>query len=603
MLRDLTERVSNLWSQLAYKWAMANPDQARIAPTWSGRENQYRLTYYGVLDDYLNNQASRQLSNATDADRQAFREYGDPALLVSRVVAGIVGETMSVDVPGALDEIPPAPPLPDRPTPPTDGDPVSVRIFTLQQERWETDATEAVDAWEEAWREQPGLRDRLERLQQWATDELLEQQVWLGQEDAVGLGDGVYVLGWDAETRRPNLQVFDPRSYFPVLDDDAFRRGYPTRVHFAWEEERTNAAGVEERWLRRTTYEIVPLTGPRRYPWAPDVDAYTTCVWTEAEWLLTDLRGDWLVDAVAPQAAKYRRTPPTLAEPDGQEIRQLDLQVDFIPVVHVPGVPSGREHYGRSILARVLQLIDDIQSTDSDTQAAAALAGTPMIALSGTVTADDADLVVKPGVVYQVGENGRMDVVDLSGSVEALRDLTADLLGRLSINIQIPGEVLGRVDDTGAESGFARSLKLGPYESLIEVLRLTTSHKYRLLLKFVQRLYQAAGEWEPGPTVDARLTFGSYLPQDQQQTVTMVVALVQAKVISRQTGARMLVDVGVDIADVELELDRVNADDFEGATRLLDATGDEEAVRRRLGLPGAGPRPEPPPEVDLPGLG
>ena len=593
--------IIDLWSPLDYKQPMADPRRAQLAHSWMGDENLRRVTAYHLLDRYLVNAAREWL----DADqRDTRREYGDAALMVERVVAAILGDTVTVAVEGADDDIPNTPDLPEPPDPPQDeSDDISRRVYGLQQERWAAQVTAAVDEWEQAWKAQPGLVDMQDRLRAWADDELLEQQVWLGETDATGLGDGVYVLGWDTETRRPNLQVFDPRMYFPVLDDDAFRRGYPSRVHLAWEEERTAGVGAnvtKQTWVRRITYELVMLDEPREVSWS-DEPTWWTCTMSDAEWLIEDSVSGWVVDAVAPQKATYRTTPATPENPQGVEIRDMDLMIDFIPVVHVPGVPSGREHFGRSILARVLQLFDDLQASDSDLQAAAALAGTPMVGLSGEAEVPD-DLVVAPGSVFKLGKDGRMDVVDLSGSVEALRHVISDLLERLSVNMQVPGEVVGRVDEVGAESGFARLLKLGPFSSLINTLRLVRLHKYRLLLKFVQRMYQAAGEWEPGPTVDARLVFGGFLPTDLQQVIEDVVALVQAKVLTVETGLRMLVEAGVPIDDITAEVDRLEAEDFTAAVALLDATGDEDAVRRRLRLPddGGGTRPEPPPEIDLP---
>lgn len=596
-LRDL---VLDMWAQLNHKAAMTDPMRAGLAPSWAGPDHRRRITAYHVLDAYLENSSRHHLRTLDDVERGEYREYGDCQLLVDRVVAGVLGDTFTVAVEGADDEIPDAPPLPDPLEPlPEGADETAQRVHALQAERHQMLVDEAIADWETAWRAQPGLRTQQEQLRQWADDELLEQQVWLGEHDATGLGDGVYVLGWDAAAGRVTLQVYDPRTYFPVLDDAAFRLGYPLKVHLAWQEERPGPSGSMLQWVRRITYELRQLVddegrpAPRANQWGSE--STHACYLTDAEWPLQDAGGNWIIDALAPQRAKY------LVHPDGTEVRDLDLLIDFIPVVHVPGLPSGREHFGRSILARVLQLLDDLQSTDTDLQAAAALAGTPMVGLSGNAALGE-NLVVEPGAVFGLGANGRMDVLDMGPPVEALRHVDADLLERLSINIQIPGEVLGRVDDTGPESGFARLLKLGPFSSLVGVLRLVRTHKYRLLLKFVQRLHQAGGVWGPGPTADARLVFGAFLPADQKAVVETVVALVGGGLLSRESALRALVEVGIDIDDIGAELERLQVEDFEAALLLLDVTGDEELVRRRLRLPGEGPRPEPPspPEPNLP---
>lgn len=598
--------VLDLWSQLNHKEAMEDPRRAHIAKGWMGDDNLRRITAYSVLDAYAENASREFLRTTDDSERRNHREYGDAQLFVERVVSAILGDEVTIAVEGADTEIPDAPDLPEPPEDPGDDDPVARRVFTLQQERHTAAVDAAVDEWERSWREQPALQQVQEDLRDWAMTEQLETKLRVGEGKSVGLGDGVFVLGWDAEKLRPVVQTYDPRAYFPVLDDDAFRRGFSTRVHLAWEEERLLPDGGKQVWVRRITYELrLREDGPRRYPWAPDEDSWWYCTLTDAEWLLNDSTDGWVVDAVAPAKAQYNTLPPQGVDDNGEpipgvEIRDLDLGIDFIPVLHVPGVPTD-EHFGRSILARVLQLFDDLQASDSDLQAAAALAGTPMVALSGDRALGET-LTVEPGAVFAVGANGRMDVVDLSASVEALRHVVSDLLQRLSVNIAVPGEILGRVDEVGAESGFARLLKLGPFSSLIGVLRLVRVHKYGLLLKMVQRLYQVDGTWEPGPSVDARLVFGPYLPTDVETEIENVVALVGAKIITVETGLRMLVEAGISIDDIADEAQRLRERDFIGASALLDALGDEALVYEYLGydVPEQSARPEPPPEIDLP---
>lgn len=94
--------------------------------------------------------------------------------------------------------------------------------------------------------------------------------------------------------------------------------------------------------------------------------------------------------------------------------------------------------------------------------------------------------------------------------------------------------------------------------------------------------------------------FGSFLPQDRKAGIDEVVALLQAKGISRLTSLRLLVALGIEIGDVAEELDQIQAEDFEGAAALLDALGDEQAVADYLGRKIENPNPPAPPEIDLP---
>jgi hypothetical protein len=78
-------------------------------------------------------------------------------------------------------------------------------------------------------------------------------------------------------------------------------------------------------------------------------------------------------------------------------IFERNLGIDFIPIVHIPNTVAVAEHFGRSDLAPVLQILDDIQATDSDLQLASALTGAPMVVLSGKGGPALKEINVRPG--------------------------------------------------------------------------------------------------------------------------------------------------------------------------------------------------------------
>lgn len=604
--------VLDSYANLTYKRAFESP--RRYAGTWVPDADLRRIISYRILAAYRENVAREHIPSGDAAERLAHREYGDAELIVHRVVAGVLGDDVQIVVDGADADPPDVPLLPPRPQQPAaDADEVDRRVFDAAVRVWEQRAADTVADWERTWADLPGLRERQQWLRDWADSELLEQALWEAETDTVCLGDGVFALEVSTEERRVKLDVYDPGFYFPVLDEDARRRGFPTTVHVAFELD-LNGDGVSDH-VRRITWELglivgqaddagvlladadgrlVPLQGDqlnpdgyivRQYPWAPAGEvSFVTCYKTDATWRLDDIAGTLVGDFPLDRAQ-------FAVNEDGTPMRRLDLRQDFLPVVHVPNTPSRRDHFGRSTLGRVLQLLDDLADTDSDIQSAASLAGLPMIGVSGVGA--PASMVVRPGAVFGLGENGRMDTIDLSGPLKALLELKGELEDRLGVNVQVPGEVTGRVEDTGPESGFARSLKLGPFSSLIGLLRLVREPKGRLLLKQVQRMSQAAGFLPPGPTMVARLAFGSFLPSDRKQAIDEVIALLKDHVISLQTGLQMLVDVGVTIDDINEEIARVHAEDTESALQATDATDDPDVGREWLGLPPSTRLPEP----------
>ncbi len=632
--------IIDQYSPLSHKLPLRDTAPTNLAPTWVPTDQQRRLNAYKVLAAYRHNVARHLAAGTlTEDDRDKRREYGDAELLVTRTAGGVLGDQIQITVDGADEDIPDTPELPPQPDPlPDSATDLERRIFTARTTRWTEQATAIVDQWEADWAAHPALIERQEWLRSWAEDEFLTGKIVEAEGDIVGLGDGVYVLDWSHTQQRPTVDVYDPGFYFPVLVDG--ERGFPSKIHLAWEFERPDHLGVTRRYVRRLTYELAPIpfvadpfTGEllvqdlgdgeqrlvlqegdtfndqtglveRTYPWAElddtghPIPSTVTCLFTDATWQLGDLTHGTRVDDFDLDKATFAVTE------DGQVARRLDKRCDFILAVHVPNTPATREHFGRSVLDVVAQLLDDLHAADTDVRMASELAAGPMVALFGGNLATSVE--VEPGLVFNAGDpTGRMDVLDLTKGLKELRDGRTDLRDRLAVNAQVPAEVLGVRNNEGqAPSGISIALRFGPFRQLVDLLRLTRMPKYQLLLKMAQRLAQAGGVLEPGPNPTARLVFGSYLPSDVAEAIKQVVLLLQAHGVSRLTALRMLVDAGIDIGDLADELDRINAEDTGGALAVADATGSEQLAADRLGLelPDTAPTAVPAPTITLPGV-
>jgi len=602
-LRDL---LHDAWAPFSHKEAFARPGgEVRDGASWVQPESRRRLLAYQMLKAYDDNVARAFLSG--DADQEDDRrEYGEPGLIVRQTVSAVMGESQAITVQGASDY---DPDLPSDATP---------------------DELAANAVAEAAVAEQDALRA-------WADRERLPLKMLECERNASLLGDGVYLLAWSGRKQRPTLTVVDPGFYFPVLPE-GLADDYPERVHLAWELPPREPGGPQR--LRRVTYELGPIepardatpddtrdgrlrrltrtvvdavTGSastvlldgdsfdadgrivRRYPWQPlDEDTSgVTCYLTEAEWDLHDVDHAATVDTLTPERARY------LTNGDGELLDRLDLRIDFVPVVHVPNTVPGSEHYGRSSLASVLQLLDEISSTDTDESAASATTGSPPIMLSGAEAPKDVDgrpavLTVAPGEVWFTGVDGRMDQLDTSPNLKALAERQERLLKRLSVNSRLPDAVLGRERNSGQaqESGYHLLLSFGPLKALVAEARLARQEKYPLLLKFAQRLY-LAGKGKPAGSVPPRaeLEFGAFLPTDVDAEIARLLGLYGAQALSLETLLAELQGLGVPIPDVGAEVGRIQSRQFEQANALADATGDTALVRDFLGLPAAVPLP------------
>lgn len=576
--------VFDQWTPLAHKQAVPERTMEhapRTAPMWV-REDQRRLNAYTVLRSYIDNFARHFADIDSEDDRAKRREFGDAALLVQTVVDALLGETQKIVVDGAKDYDPDA--AADLPR--------DVRVAGEWQ-KW---------------------------LEKWEYDEKLVLAMHEAEPDAVGLGDGVYVLNINRRVGRVTVEVFDPSMYFPDLD--SIRDGFPTTVHVAWEVE---GRGEErgKRFIHRRTWRLLPIGSvdeddgtagqARRLAWN-DRPATETCYITEGVWNAADIEGRDIHDPW-PKALRYSQNE------DGIDIRDVDTELDFIPVVHIPNTPNRKEHFGRSLLTLLAQLLDSIHATDTDLDAAAATTGTPPLYVKGeqrmpTTGAGSARVGRRgraeeppavrtrgPGTVYE----RELGMLDTSNALDALLKLLDERLSRLHVNSQVPAEAVGRVRASDIEAGILMLLSFGPMIRLIERLRLVRSVKYALLLKFVQRMSIAAGFVDAGlrgAPPRAVIEFGSFLPTDEAAEVERIIKLHAEGLISTPTAVEMLVALGVADVDVAAEMLLIRSEDFEGADLLFDVAG-ERAAAEYLGLNDSAvePRPEPGAAPRAPGAG
>lgn len=553
----LRQFVIDAWSWLNYKPVMADAGRPgnrafpELARTWVPPHELRRLAAYKVLASYDNNQAGQLAAAGGDTAALERRELGDAANLVDTALGYLLGSEQKVTVEGAEHA--------DDETP----TPGAVEAASVQ-----------------------------ERLRAWADKELLSFRVQQAERAAVLLGDSVMVLAWNPEKRRPTLRVYDPGFFFPQWDDED--DDFPSRVHLAWELPADDEAGLKAR-VRRVTYELGPISEDgedvdgrtsRQYPWEPGRPSNVTCYLTDAEWLLEDLKNGETLDRLPMDKAAFR------VRPDGTELNRLDLMIDFVPVIHITNtIPDGGEHYGRSAIARVLQALDELAATDSDSSAASATTGTPIIGLAGArlpvnrVTGKPEQLKVEAGAVWQLGDSGRMDALDTSPQLAELRARVEHLLDRIASNSGVTAAGLGTLDASEVPSGYALKLALGPLDALVGTMRLAREHKYRLLFKFVQRLFQAgrAEGWPAGESFPARLSWASHTPTDRAAVLEEVVQAYGAGVLSLETAVAMLMDAGYPIKDASQEVARIRARaEQEAATRVAEAA----AVRRAQGEAG-----------------
>jgi hypothetical protein len=393
---------------------------------------------------------------------------------------------------------------------------------------------------------------------EWADKEKFFLKVIESETQSIKFGDSVYVLGWDPKKGRVRCNVYDPCFYFP--DFDAAEGGsedFPEQVWIAWEyEEEVN--GKTETFVKRMAWWLVHPEDETQEP---------TCWYQNAVWTLESA-----VDDFSGQPVEWIQ-------------KDMDLEIDFIPIVHVPNTVSLQDHFGESVLAPVLQIVDDMQATDTDLQAAAATTGSPPIAITG-MGGDQSQTSYGPGTVLRTGD-GNATLIDTSTSLDALLKLSDALLQRFAVNSRTPESLLGRVRPNEVPSGIALTLSFTPHKGLIEKMRLVRDYKYRLLFKFLLRLSKqnnAKGFPEGEKEFETMLKFGSFLPADKQEAMTTATQLYEAKVISLQTAVKIVQDAGYPVEDWIKEIELIDERDIEFAQAVLTITGNPEAAAKILGI-------------------
>lgn len=545
----MTVPVQDHWAGLNHKAIMRGEftGDLPVAPTWVPPDDKRRLDAYSVLNAYRTNNAN-VFVRASDEVKANRREYGDSELLIGQVSAAIVGRGARLAVEGA--ERPP-------------------------EEPPEGASAEEQARFQRIKAAYPAIVDRQEQLDAWAEKEEWPLAVAEEEKECLGLGDGVYWLTWSTEAKRALLRVQDPGMYFPVYGPRDDGKSFPKKVHLAWEYVDNTDRQAPKHFVRRVTYELVRLPEPKRYAYqdAGADPSQWTCVMSDLTWDLASVRSDIADLSLAAAMVEVNE--------DGVPIFELDLGIDFIPIVHVPNM--GTKPWGTSILTRIAQVLDDLQVADTDSSDAASVAGGPPIAVAGATTSDTYTSY-GPRTVWELPSGGGATVLDTSKGLESLQTHSDRLFDRAVTNAQVPREILGKVGANEVPSGLALALSFGPFEVLVEHERQVRAFKYALLLKMVQRLHIVGGEWE-APVFPAGVTFGSALPSDIQALTATLMKLVNNRpVLSRTTAIRMLAEQGLPVPDIATEADRVQAEDFEGAALLYRGMRAPQMAAEYLGM-------------------
>lgn len=541
----------DLWAPLSHILEIGGNDESirpLNLPTWVDATDARRLMAYRVLTSYRTNvrrmflpdtmwqkniepDSTGTLRQVGKTAAESAREYGHGALLVDTARSIVLGEAQTPLIPELKDTDPEDPNL-------------------------------------------AGARAAQDWLTGWATSERLAAKLLIQEANTIGDGDGVHVLSWSTDQGRPTLRVYDPGFYFPdllALDTmPGWSQEYPPVVHLAWEYERPDGVTI----LRRHSWRMTRLNATVPAPWGGE--RAWTCLYQAAEW-----RIDRIKDKVSVYTLKAGAFGGTI-------LAEEDLLIDFIPVIHIPNTESG-EHFGAATPMIVAQILDDLSFSDTDLAQTAETSAAPPASFVGTGPAQP--MASGPGASWWTEAGSSAGFVDTSRVLDAGLKHKKSLLEDLAINTRLGLALLGRVVPSDVPSGFALQLGFAPAQSMLREMRLVRHEKHPLILKFAMRLAQARGALSAGPTPAAVIDLGAALPTDLAVVIDQATTLLGAKAVSTGTAVRMLMGAGLPIRDAEAEVEAIRREDTASAVQVVDATGDVDAARDRLGLGPATPEP------------
>lgn len=583
------------YSGLDHKLGMGDDsDGLDASPSWANEfDSRRQNAYYRI--QALREGKGRMLLRPdplNEFKEQQWRELGDVAVIIDQQAGSVLGDGPELEIVGADESLPSTPDLPDPPEPPQDDEEgqddagdgpgaeaaailreVMADVYAVSLEAWRANLVSIISEWQERTEERPKLVERQRWLRAWAeADRYLAKITELEHDAIVPLGDGVIVHGYDYRADRPTTEIFNPESYYPVLDDQSTNR-FPRKVRIAWDYE--NADG--DAMLRVQTWELVDITEGSEDEPAPDPgdplkylpegeEQTETCLYSHKIYLADDVNLIDEIDDVAPVEIvdhEVRRGEIVPAD-------RVPWHTDYLPIVHIPNTLSTLEHFGRSPVLRIAQAADELAQNDSWEGLAAHYAARPITALDNPSSRQN-EIDLTPGQTL----SGKVSVVDMARQLEQIMKRGEMLRSTLLTNSFTPEGMVGRISPDEVPSGLALSLSFTAFEQHIERMRMARTQKYALSLKMVQRLAiqnESASLVGDGPAEDmtalpARLRFGTFMPQDLAGASKVVQLLLTSGAISPETAVRMVQAAGGPIADVDDEVARLY--------RLMTAKADE----------------------------
>lgn len=337
-----------------------------------------------------------------------------------------------------------------------------------------------------------------EFFKNWAEKEMFFSKLCANEYKASNLGDCVYKLAWSKDKGRTKVYTIDPGFWFP------FNIGESNERHIiAWEQD-DGKNGTE---IYKEEYRLEKNSG-------------------------SGAKGGGTTHTVRLTAGYYKKSTKESLEDlrliryakddQGNELNNIDLAIDTIPIVYIPNIYREGFDFGESDLTAVYRILDDLSNVYTDEQQNTYFMG--LVPLWMNHEAYELLPVDKDGKrILKMGDNnvlpGEAGIVDNSTINKALFETQHELESKLFKNTFLG--VLGsgtEQSSSGDRTTGIFQLKGSILERFVNLKRLTREAKYNLLLRIVAKFESTLGAnkevFKDG--VDARIQFGNILPINQK---------------------------------------------------------------------------------------
>jgi hypothetical protein len=391
---------------------------------------------------------------------------------------------------------------------------------------------------------------RVKRLRKWWKAELLDSKIFENETNCTVLGDSVYRLRMSVKKGKKKtvkVDTFDPGFFFPEFDED----GDLIKAHLAWEEEYIRNNGENGKRVYKETYVLI------------DDRCFVTAGYYEPMREDSSPNSDWF-DLDDLTLISYK------VDNNGAEYDNMDLQIDFIPIIYIPNINVQGEPFGKSDLARALDIFSEIANSNTDMASNTSLLGSPPLVLKSDGQYGEVDdngqssvTTVGPGQVIEVGPTGDAFLLEVHNMNAAIDSYLKGLDKKLFEVTRATKLAAGKMEGSIIPSGISLRLMQNPLVQATLPKRIGRTHKFLLMLKFVQKLFAKFGEpddmalFADDDYSHIDIEFSDIFPTDRSQAINDLAVAYTAGFLSLETAVRMCNRLGIDIDDVKKEVERI----------------------------------------------